>query len=435
VLEIADKSKDLSHEIISKAHGATSREHTEAAREPDAGSIGMTIPRIDGHAKLPRLRVLHVIDRLDVGGTECGIVKVIEGLSQACFEHRICTVRGFSENFVREHGLVNEVYVAGRSTPEFQFLLGRLARIMREFRPQVVHSRNWGAIEAIPAARLARVPVAIHSEHGYEVDMLDGLPTRRRVFRRFAYAAADAVFTVSEQLRSYHARQAWLPMERIRVLPNGVDTSRFAQRPGESHETRQRLGLGDGSLVIGAVGRLVPIKDHATLLKAAEILISRGMSVYVLLVGSGPELAKHQEFVAASPRLSGRVVFAGAVSDVPALLNAMDVFVLPSLSEGMSNTVLEAMASSLPVVATRVGGNPELVEEERSGWFFEPGDVAALAAILERIGRDPRLGQEFGQAARRRVVEHFSLEGMIGNYRNLYDELARKRGVLTAHQR
>ena len=100
----------------------------------------------------------------------------------------------------------------------------------------------------------------------------------------------------------------------------------------------------------------------------------------------------------------------------------------------MSNTLLEAMASSLPVVATRVGGNPELVEDGRSGWFFKPGDVAALAAILERIGRDSNLREELGQAARRRAVEHFSLDGMIESYRNLYVELARKRGVLAAQQ-
>jgi len=305
---------------------------------------------------------------------------------------------------------------------------------MRDFRPDIVHSRNWGAIEAMPAARMSGVPAAIHSEHGYEVDMLAGLPKRRRILRRFAYAAADAIFTVSEELRSYHARQAWLPRERIRVLPNGVDTSRFLRRPGEGEQTRQRLGLGDGSLVIGAVGRLVPIKDHVTLLRAAEMLMNRGMPVRVLLAGAGPELANYQELVARSPGLAGRVVFAGAVSDVAALLNAMDIFVLPSLSEGMSNTLLEAMASSLPVVATRVGGNPELVEDERSGWLFEPREVTALAAILERIGRDSGRRQEIGQAARRRAVEHFSLDNMIESYRSLYVELARKRGVLTAQQ-
>jgi sugar transferase (PEP-CTERM/EpsH1 system associated) len=427
-------SHEISLENSASASAVKEQQQANLSKVPDGDSRGKPSPRAGRQSGEPRLRVLHVIDRMGVGGTEIGILKVIRGLGQECFEHRICTIRGYDENFVRSEGFEGQLYVAGRLNSGFQFLFGRLMRIMRDFRPEIVHSRNWGAIEAMPAACMCGVPAAIHSEHGYEVDMLEGLPKRRRILRRFAYAAADVVFTVSEELRSYHARQVWLPTERIRVLPNGVDTSRFLRRPVEGEQTRQLLGLGDGSLVIGAVGRLVPIKDHVTLLRAAEVLISRGMPVRVLLAGSGPELAKYQEFVARSPRLAGRVVFAGAVSDVAALLNAMDVFVLPSLSEGMSNTLLEAMASSLPVVATRVGGNPELVEDERSGWLFEPREVMALAAILERMGRDPSRRQEIGQAARRRAVEHFSLDGMIESYRSLYVELARKRGVLTAQQ-
>jgi sugar transferase (PEP-CTERM/EpsH1 system associated) len=434
MLKLAAISHEMPCASSPPASHAKSPERADVATRLHDGSRGMPSPRGSRQPDQLRLRVLHVIDRLGVGGTEFGILKVIDGLGGESFEHRICTIRGFDEDFARANGFEGQVYVAGRLNSGFQFLLGRLARIMRDFRPDVVHSRNWGAIEAMPAARLSGVPVAIHSEHGYEVDMLTGLSKRRRVFRRIAYAAADTVFTVSEELRAYHARQAWVPIERIRVLPNGVDTSRFARRPGQGEETRKRLGLGDGSLIFGAVGRLVPIKDHGMLLQAAEILIRRGIPVQVLLVGSGPELAKHREFVSASPTLSGRVVFAGTAYDVPALLNAMDVFVLPSLSEGMSNTLLEAMASSLPVVATRVGGNPELVENERSGWLFEPGDVMALAAILERLARDSNLRHELGQAARRRAVQHFSLEGMIGSYRSLYLEFARKRGVLTAHQ-
>jgi sugar transferase (PEP-CTERM/EpsH1 system associated) len=427
-------SQEISLEKSAPACAVKARQQPNLSKVPDGDSRGTPSTPAGRQSGEPRLRVLHVIDRMEVGGTEVGILKVIRGLGQECFEHRICTIRGYDENFARSEGFEGQLYVAGRLNSGFQFLFGRLVRIMRDFRPEIVHSRNWGAIEAMPAAYMSGVPVAIHSEHGYEVDMLEGLPKRRRILRRFAYAFADAVFTVTEELRTYHARQAWLPRQRIGVLQNGVDTSRFVQRPGEGEQTRQRLGLGDGSLIIGAVGRLVPIKDHVTLLRAAELLSSRGTPVRVLLAGSGPELAKLKEFVARSPRLAGRVVFAGAVSDVAALLNAMDVFVVPSLSEGMSNTLLEAMASSLPVVATRVGGNPELVEEERSGWLFQPGDVAALAAILERMGRDASLRQEFGEAARRRAVEHFSLEAMIGRYRNLYVELAKKRGVLTAHQ-
>jgi sugar transferase (PEP-CTERM/EpsH1 system associated) len=400
----------------------------------DVGTIGNAITHTSNRPSQPRLRVLHVIDRLGVGGTEHGIVKVIQGLSGDGFEHHICTVRGFDENFARTHGLENKTYVAGRPNSGFQFLLGGLARIMRAFQPHIVHSRNWGAIEAVPAARLAGVPVAIHSEHGYEVDMLAGLPRRRRIIRRAVYAAADFVFTVTEELRTYHARQAWLSPERIGVLRNGVDTSRFAPRPGERQENRRRLGIAGNEIVVGTVARMVSIKDHATLLQAAEILAGRGVPVHLLLVGSGPELSRHQEFVAASPRLSGRVTFVGSATDVPALLNATDVFVLPSLSEGMSNTLLEAMASGLPVVATRVGGNPELIEDERSGWLFKPGDVADLAARLERLAMDSDLRHLMGQGARRRVVQHFSLEGMINGYRDLYLNLARKRGILTSQQ-
>jgi sugar transferase (PEP-CTERM/EpsH1 system associated) len=435
MLKLMATPRDLPDANSAPAFVGNPLEHVDLQLGPSEDSRKTASTRTAGQSDCPRLRVLHVIDQLKVGGTEVGILKVIEGLGGECFEHGICAVRGYDESFARSQGFAGPIYVAGGVNPGFQFLLGRLAQVMRDFRPDIAHSRNWGAIEAMPAARLCGLPVAIHSEHGYEVDMLAGLPLRRRVLRRFAYAAADAVFTVSEELRSYHSLQGWLPKKRIRVLPNGVDTSRFAQRPRERAETRQRLGLDDESLVLGAVGRLVPIKEHATLLQAAEILLSRGVPVQVLLVGSGPELEKLQEFTATSPRLSGRVVFTGAVSDVPALLSAMDVFVLPSRSEGMSNTLLEAMASSLPIVATRVGGNPELVEEERTGILFKPGDVMALAAILERIGRDSSLRQELGQAARRRAVEHFSLEGMIERYRTLYVELARKRGVLAAQQR
>jgi len=405
-------------------------EECKYAKGLDDNSWGTPEACAGRQSSQPRLRVLHVIDRMCMGGTEIGIVKVIRGLGSEHFEHRICAIRGYDENFSRSQGYEGQVYLAGRPSSGFQFLVGRLARIMRDFSPDIVHSRNWGTIEAMLAARISAVPVAIHSEHGYEVNMLEGLPQRRRVFRRIAYAAAHVVFTVSEELRTFHARQAWLPTKRIRVLPNGVDTSRFALCRAERERTRRQLGFADGSLIIGAVGRLVPIKDHMTLLRAAELLISRGMSVHVLLVGSGPELARLEEFATASPRLSGRVVFAGAVHDVAASLNAMDIFVLPSLSEGMSNTLMEAMASSLPVIATRVGGNPELVKEERSGWLFEPCDEFGLAAILERLGRDSTLRQQVGQAARRRAVQHFSLERMIENYRNLYFELARQRGVL-----
>ena len=383
-------------------------------------------------AKPARLRILHVIPQLMAGGTEYTLLRLIRGLGEDDFEHRICATRAIDTQFAAQQGMAEKVFVAASGNGGAQFPFFRLARVMRTFQPQIVHSRNWGGIEAVLAARAARVPVAIHSEHGYEVDSLAGLPFRRRAFRRIAYALADAVFTNSEELREYHARQARISAERLRVIYNGVDTIRFAPRLAVRLRVRQELGLPADCLVLGTVGRLVPIKDHGTLLKAAALLASQGANVRVVLVGAGSQRDALQKQAAEDVHLSGRVIFTGASDNIPDLLNAMDVFVLPSLGEGMSNTVLEAMASALPVLATRVGGNPELIEDGRSGFLFAPGDVAGLAGQLQRLLQQPTLRQEIGAAARERVVSLFSLEHMIAEYRNLYRELAMRRHLAVA---
>jgi sugar transferase (PEP-CTERM/EpsH1 system associated) len=376
-----------------------------------------------------KLRVLHVVSRLGMGGTEHGVLKVMNGLGEVHFEHSICAVRGVDESFAVRMNVASKAHSAGTAQPGFQFPLFRLIRIMKKIRPHIVHTRNFGALEAIPAAHLAGVPVTIHSEHGYELEILSGLPLRRRVLCRSFYAMADAVLTVTEDLRKYHARQSWLPADRFRVIYNGVNTERFSPRPENAAQIRRELGIPANCVVIGSVGRLVPIKDHATLLQAAENLLQQGKDIHVLLVGAGSELNKLKAYAAASPELAGRVTFPGASDRVPELLNAMDVFVLPSICEGMSNTILEATASGLPVVVTRAGGNPELVEDGHSGWLFSPRDVSALAQHLARLADNADLRRSAGIAARRRTIEQFSLAGMMRRYNDLYCELAARRGV------
>ncbi len=399
-------------------------------------SADLSVPDFATGAAAPRLlvteplRVLHVFDHLGMGGTEYGVLRVIAGLNNGLFNHRLCTLRGFDSELVRQRNLADKLFVAGRPDASLQFPLFRLVAIMKAYRPHIVHSRNWGAVEAIPAARLARVPVAIHSEHGYEMEMLAGLPGRRRLLRRAVYAMADAVFTVTRDLRDFHARQAWVSTQRIRVIYNGVDTTRFSPRPQVCLRLREEFGWPAGCFVVGTVGRMVPLKDHGTLLKAAEILIRLGVDTRVLLVGSGPELARHQRYVNSSPELRGRTFFVGPSDRVAELLNVMDVFVLPSLCEGMSNTLLEAMASALPVAATRVGGNPELIEEDRSGWLFSPGDVEGLAERLRRLAHHRELRAQVGGVARERAIERFRLQRMLQDYQDLYLEMAERRGVL-----
>lgn len=384
-----------------------------------------------GAAPVPaeRLRVLHVISYMGRGGAEMGILKLIAGLGSE-FEQRICTTRGFDAEFVHNQLSRDEPYVAGSPELKLQFPLFRLARIMRRYKPHIVHTRNWGALEAVVAAKLAGVPVVVHSEHGYEVDMFAGLPLRRRLFRRLAYGMADAVFALTRELRDFHARQAWVAPETIGVIYNGVDTERFAPNRESRMAMRAELKLPENSFVIGSVGRVVPIKDHQTLLKAAAKLAETGMDVRVLLVGSGPEIENLRRQAAGS--LSGRVYFAGDSDRVPELLNAMDVFVLPSLREGMSNTLLEAMACGLAALATNVGGNPEIIENDADGCLFKPGDFEWLAAKLKILATDREVARQMGAAARRRTTETFSLSCMIKNYRAFYFDLAVRRKVVAA---
>ena len=372
------------------------------------------------------LRIMHVFDRLDLGGTEKAVMKLVRGLEPGLFEHYICTMRG-AGSATGEWASGVTVLHAGREGAAFQFNVFRLARVMREVRPAIVHSRNWGGIEAVVAARLARVPVAIHSEHGYELEMLSGLPLRRRLLRHVVYRIASAVAAVTDELRDFHARQAWWSPEAITVLYNGVDLQEFSPQPQVRDAVRERLGIFKDALVVGSVGRMVPLKDLTTLLKAAEALVPETPNLHVLLVGSGSELSRLQDDVANSRDLAGRVLFPGAVDHVADLLNAMDIFVLPTLMEGMSNTLLEALAVGLPTVATRVGGNPEVVAEGVCGYLFPPQDVPGLVSQLRTLLRDPRLRADFGRAARERALRTFSLECMLRRYRDLYIDLAMRR--------
>jgi sugar transferase (PEP-CTERM/EpsH1 system associated) len=370
--------------------------------------------------------VLHVLDHLDTGGTEFGVLKVMNGLPQERFDCRVCVMRGARPDLADSALLAGRVFYAEGAKEGSQLGIRRLAHVFRSWRPHIVHSRNWGAIEAIPAACLTRVPVTIHSEHGYELDMLRGLPFKRRLLRRGFYCLADAVFTVSRDLSSYHARQVGWETDRIATIYNGVDTGRFRFRLSQRRRIREDLGLPEPRFVIGAVGRLVAIKDYATLLRAAGELLREGHDISVLLVGGGPERVALEKVAAT---LGDRAVFLGERNDLPMLFNAMDAFAQTSISEGTSNTILEAMASGLPVAATRVGGNPELITHEMSGLLFPPGDLAVLAANLAQLATNPNLCQRLGEAARQRVVNEFSLDRMLTSYEALYLNLAVRRSV------
>jgi len=292
----------------------------------------------------------------------------------------------------------------------------RMARLFRKLRPDIVHTRNWTCIDAIVGARLAGVPVVIQGEHGREAADPEGRNPRRRQVRRLLSPFVTEFVTVSRDLGRWLVEQVRVPARKVRTIYNGVDTQRFA--PGDRAAARHVLGIPTDGLVAGTVGRLDPVKDQAGLVRAFARSTQASKSVLVI-AGEGPSRSE-LESVTRELGLADRVRLVGERADIPILLRALDVFVLPSLGEGISNAILEAMATGLPVIATRVGGNVELVRDGLTGCLLEPRNVQALAEALARYLGDRARAQAHGAAGRERAVSEFGLERMLAAYTELY---------------
>lgn len=292
----------------------------------------------------------------------------------------------------------------------------RMARIFRRLRPDIVHTRNWTCIDAILGARLAGVPHVIHGEHGREaVDPTGANHLRRRVRRLLAPLVSQFV-TVSRDLARWLVEDVGVPARKVRTIYNGVDTVRF--KPGDREAARAALGIPSGWGVVGTVGRLDPVKDQAGLIRAFAALAPRRPCMLVI-VGDGP-LRSELEDLRRQLGLEDRVRILGDRQDIPQILQALDCFVLPSIGEGISNAVLEAMATALPVVATRVGGNVELVEHDATGLLIEVRQPAALVRALDCYLGDPAIARKHGTAARERAEREFGLTRMLTGYEDLY---------------
>jgi sugar transferase (PEP-CTERM/EpsH1 system associated) len=377
------------------------------------------------------IRIMHVTDHLGKGGLENGLVNLIEHLDRARFEHVVYAIRKLGPNADRLTKNRVRVICQQKQPTDSRFQMGTLARAIREIRPDIVHSRNWAAIEAVPAAAWVRSCKIVHSDHGLEADARVKEPARRIWFRRLSYHLADRVLSVSYQLRDLQARRTGFNPSRISVIHNGVDRQRFFPDAGLRERMRTELGILGDEFCIGCVGNFFPVKGHITALQAIEEMAAKCAPApwRLLLIGEGPERAKLEKFVAVRPALKQRVAFLGTSLRVPEMLNAMDAYVLPSVSEGISNSLLEAMASGIPVIATATGGNPEVVVDGESGLLFPVGDSGRLTELLLRLRSNVEQRSELSRNALRRVQDEFSIEGMVGKYAQLYESLGRTAAI------
>jgi sugar transferase (PEP-CTERM/EpsH1 system associated) len=359
--------------------------------------------------------IAHIVHSLDYGGLENGLVNLINGLPAETGTHAvICMTKAsdFRQRIRRPDVAVYELHKQPGKDPAAYL---RLWRLLRALQPAAVHTRNAGTIDAQAVARLAGVPVRIHGLHGWDVDDLHGTSHRRRRLRQACDRFIHRYVTVSRQLADWLEQTDGVSPSRITHICNGVDTERFSPVPTTS-----------GQFVIGTVARLQAVKDQQTLLRAVAILLGSHPqlrdTLRLRLVGDGPE-RRALEALAAELGIADVAAMPGFSDDVPAVLRSFDVFVLPSLNEGISNTILEAMACGLPVIATDVGGNPELVQDGVTGSLIPVGDPATLSARLEHYATDRTLLHSHGAAARHRVEQYFSIPTMLAKYAELYREM------------
>lgn len=392
-----------------------------------------------------RVRLLKCVDGFGVGGTERHVMGLGRGLDPKRFElHLACFKRwGHFLPELQAQGYPISEYTIGRLySPATLWHQVRLARQARRCRFDIVHAYNFYAnVFAVPAARLAGVPVVLASIRDTGVYLT---PAKKRVQRAIC-ALADRVVVNAEAIRSWLVGEGFRA-ERIVVIPNGIDLARFAGRP-DGARVRRELGIPAGAPIVAVLSRLDRLKGLEYFLEAAARIRHRVPEARFLIVGDRMMVRDGQvvhekayraglEALARRLGLDGRIVFTGFRLDVPELLSEVAVSVLPTLSEGLSNTILESMAAGVPVVATTVGGNPEAVEHRVTGLMVPPRDADSLAAAITALLGSPDLARALGGAARRRVAERFSLGTMVSRTERLYEELfdgtARARRRVTA---
>jgi sugar transferase (PEP-CTERM/EpsH1 system associated) len=374
----------------------------------------------------PRPLVVHLLHRFDTGGLENGVVNLINHLT--AFRHAVVAVTEITAFKERVTAPGTQFFALNKPPGQGFWLYPQVYGLLRELRPAVVHTRNLGAMEFQWPAWAARVPLRIHSEHGWDTSDLGGVNRTNQRLRRLYGMGAHRFVALSRAIETYLTGPVGFAPSRVQRICNGVDTQRF--RPSDAAPVVWPYRRGE-HLVIGAVGRMQAVKDPLNLVDAFLQLRERCPTEWgrlrLVMLGGGPLLEAARE----------RLVQAGAAeqawlpgdrSDVAALLPQFDIFALPSQAEGISNTLLEAMACGCAPVATAVGGNPELVEDEGNGLLVPAQDSAALAVGLARLVGDAGLRQRLALASLERARAEFSLEGMMAAYAALYASAADRRG-------
>ncbi len=371
-------------------------------------------------------RVVHIVHRFDTGGMENGMVNLFNNMDAGKFEHVVIALTDFSDFRQRITAQPVEFYALHRRPGHDLAWMPRLWKLLRKLKPDLVHTRNLSALEAQFVAAAAGVRATIHGEHGRDVFDLYGRNWKYNLLRRAAQPLVSHYIAVSQDLAGWLEDTIRVPQKKIRQIYSGVDCVKFHPRGQTRPDVLPPGFASDDSFGIGSGGRMAEVKDYPTLVRAFIRMVrdNAGAKRRARLVIAGEGVARQQcRQLLAEAGLSDQAWLPGERHDIADIMCALDVFVLPSLNEGISNTILEAQASGLPVIATRVGGNVELVEGGMNGSLFVPGDEAGLAQALLTYFQDEAMLDRQGSEARKRVESRFSIPAMARAYEAVYEQV------------
>ncbi len=366
--------------------------------------------------------ITHIIYRLDVGGLENGLINLINSMPEQRYRHAIICITDatdFRQRIQRPDVSIHELHKAeGKSL--WHYL--KIFKLLRQLKPDIVHTRNLATIECQLPAFLAGVPFRMHGEHGWDVYDPDGSNVKyqrlRRVFKIFIHHFVP----LSAQLENYLTEKIHVSTKQITRISNGVDTKRFYPDTSGQTTITGCPFTNPQDLLIGTVGRMHGVKDQLNLVRAFIELCKAEQTSHVrlLLIGEGP-LRQQATLLLEQAGLIDAAWLPGARNDIADIMRGIDVFVLPSSAEGISNTILEAMASALPVIATDVGGNSELVIDATTGSIVPKSDHLALAQTLTSYIQHTEIRTLHGQAGYQRIQDKFSMNAMVNQYLGVYD--------------
>jgi glycosyltransferase involved in cell wall biosynthesis len=390
-----------------------------------------------------RVKVLRVIARLNVGGPALHVAYLTAGLADRGYDTTLVAgtiARGEeSMEFVADaHNVriepLDELHREISPIRDLRAIV-RLAQLIRRERPTILHTHTAkaGAVGRIAAllARDARPPIVVHTFHGHVLRGYFGriMTFGFRTLERWLARTTTSLIAVSPEVRDDLVALHVAPASKFAVVRLGIDLGdRVANDDAQRRETRRQMGLREDAFVVGWVGRMTAVKRTESVVQALQGLVERDVDAFVVLVGDGPDRA-HLERYAHELGVIKRCLFLGYQEEVARFYDAIDVLLLPSINEGTPVSVMEALAAGRPVVATRVGGVPDVVRDGVDGFLVDPDAPDALAERLAELAADPQRRAQMGEAGRARVLERYAVERLVDDVDRLYRTLLAERGL------